>query len=124
MLVKSILLFMMSFIYMFCNEAEVHPKQRNAYFHECKFHAPEAFEKIYVNAGSVLSMPDGIYLKHENGEIEKVRMLSHDCQGAYVMRIHTVCPQCGRIYIGQTSPEGWNCLSHEIQIKPSIWIKP
>lgn len=123
MLQNSKILFLLSFTYLLSAEASYHPKQGNPYFYEREFESPEAFEKIYVQATAILSMPDGTYLKHKNGEIEKVRVVSRDCNGCYILRIKTMCPKCGRVYTGREGPEGWNCLSHEHEIKPSIWMK-
>jgi hypothetical protein len=89
-----------------------HPQQGIQGFYERKFEAPPPFEKIYVDTSSLVYMPDGIYLRRHFGTLEKVRCLSHDCKGAYVLRIHTQCPQCGKVYTGHKSPEGWSCLEN------------
>ncbi len=124
MLAKSMILFFCSLGCFLSLESAYHPKQGNPYFDRPAFESIEAFDKIYVNKSAILSMPGGTYLKLQNGGLEKVRVLSHDCQGAYILRIHTVCEQCGRVYSDKDSPEGWCCLSHEIEIMPSIWIQP
>ncbi len=124
MLAKSKMLFLFSFTYLLSAEASYHPKQGNPYFYQPEYESPEAFEKIYVQATAVLSMPDGTYIKHKDGELEKVRVVSRDCDGCYVLRIRTMCRQCGRVYTNKDSPDGWNCLEHETEIMPSIWMKP
>lgn len=123
MLAKSAMLFLIFFTYLLSADAWYHPKQGNPYFDRPEFESLEAFEKIYVKSTAVLSMPDGTYIKHDDGELEKVRVVSRDCGGCYILRIRTVCQQCGRVYTNNECPEGFNCFSHEIEIMPSIWIK-
>ncbi len=124
MLGKFTLLFLISFTYLLSADASYHPKQGNPYFDQIQYESLEAFEKVYVQATSILSMPGGTYIKHDNGELEKVRVVSRDCNGCYFLRIRTVCQQCGRVYAYNECPKGMNCLSHEIEIMPSIWMKP
>lgn len=85
---------------------------------------PPAFEKIYVTRDVILSMQDGIYLKHSCGNLQKVRCLRHDCEGMYVLLIETQCPLCGACYSGKEPPEGMCCPMFEVQTRQNVWIKP
>jgi hypothetical protein len=92
----------------------------------CKreFEQPQAFEKIYVDGSSILSMPTGIFLKHDDGELELVRSLLADCQGMYVMRIYTQCPSCGKCYANKNSTDGYDCPLYEREVFPGMWKTP
>jgi hypothetical protein len=86
--------------------------------------SPPAFEKIYVNPCQIVTFPDGIYLRHEDGQLEKVRSLSQDCGGSYVLLIKTQCPLCGRCYAGKDCPEGMGCPLYEVEVLPNLWGPP
>ena len=88
------------------------------------FEQAEAFEKIYVNGSQILSMPSGIFLKHDDGEIEPVRSLLADCKGMFVLRIYTQCPLCGRRYRGKSAPAGLDCPLYDVEILPGVWETP
>lgn len=89
-----------------------------------EFEKPEAFEKIYVDCSQILSTPSGIYLKHDNGDIEPMRALLADCKGMYMLRVYTQCPLCGRCYTGKSSPDGYDCPLYDKEIFPGIWTTP
>lgn len=88
-----------------------------------EFDCPPAFEKIYVTRNQIISMQDGIYLKHECGNLEKVRALREDCEGLYVLLIETQCPLCGVCYKGKTPPEEMGCPIFEMERLPNLWTK-
>lgn len=88
------------------------------------FDSPAAFEKIYVNREDVICTPEGIYLKHCDNSLEKVRALLNDCEGMYVLRIHTQCPLCGECYSGKACPEDKSCPLYDKEIFPGIWGSP
>lgn len=122
---KLLSLFCMFIVsFSFILEGQQHPKQRIPCNYEKEFVSPEAFEKVYVDGSMILSMPQGTFLKYPDGSREKVRVLSHDCKGMYVLRIKTQCPHCGKIYTGRDCPEGWNCLKYEKEIMHHIWVAP
>ena len=89
-----------------------------------EFDSPEAFEKIYVTREQIVCLVSGIYLKHPNGELEKVRSLSEDYEGMFVLRVKTQCPLCGRCYSGKCCPEGMNCPLYDKEILPNWWVAP
>jgi hypothetical protein len=90
---------------------------------ERHFDAPPAFEKVYVSKEEIVSFPDGIYLKHACGNLEKVRALREDCEGLYVLLIETQCPLCGCCYKGKEPPEGMGCPIYLQEIRPYVWSK-
>jgi hypothetical protein len=110
MFFKSLLLSCFFFLHSGILLAYNHPEQGVKGFYERKFESPEPFEKIYVDHHSIVYKPEGVFLKHPFGNLEKVRCISQDYKGTYVLRIHTQCQKCGRVYTGRESPEGWNCL--------------
>lgn len=115
-------MFFVSFFFIL--EGEQHPKQNIPCNYEKEFESPEAFEKLYVDGSMILSMPYGTFLKHRDGTREKIRVLSQDYKGMYILRIKTQCPHCGRVYTGRDSPEGWNCLLYEKEIVHHVWAVP
>lgn len=92
--------------------------------HKRVFDSPAAFEKIYVTQDEVVCTPDGIYLKHCDGSLEKVRSILSDCEGMYVLRILTQCPLCGQCYAGKGCPEDRSCPLYDKEIMPGLWGPP
>lgn len=88
-----------------------HPKQSHCHCYPVAFDTfPKPFEKIYVTPAQVLSMPQGLFLKHSNGQLERVYSISEDYQGTFVLKMYSQCSHCGRVYQGTVAPEGWNCF--------------
>lgn len=93
------------------NAMPPHPKQSHCDCYPVPFHTfTKSFEKIYVTPAQVLSMPQGLFLKHANGRLERVYSLSEDYEGTFVLKIYSQCSHCGRVYHGTTAPEGWSCF--------------
>lgn len=88
------------------------------------YDAPCAFEKIPVSREDVVCTPDGIFLKRCDGSLEKVRALSEDFEGMFVIRIQTQCSQCGRTYLSKDCPEGYSCPLYDQEVLPGIWVSP
>lgn len=89
-----------------------------------EYESPPAFEKIYVERNQILSMQDGLYLKHDCGSLVKIRALREDCEGPYVLLIETQCPLCGACYSGKEPPDGLCCPIYDVETRPYQWSKP
>ncbi len=83
---------------------------------------PTPFEIIYVTPYEVLSTPYGSYYRNPSGEYEKVRSISRDGNGTYVIKVTMQCPICGKCYAGTTPDEGYCCPLNEIEVYPHIWL--
>lgn len=90
---------------------------------EREFESPPAFEKIYISRDQVVGLPDGTYVRHSCGNLEKVRALLEDCDGLYVLLIETQCPLCGCCYKGKEPPEGMGCPIYQRESRPYVWTK-
>jgi hypothetical protein len=88
------------------------------------FDPVEAFEKVYVTPHALLCTPTGIYLKHSNGTLEKMRAVMHDNKGMYALRVIMQCPMCGRCYTHKEGVEGFCCPLYERELVPGIWGTP
>lgn len=92
-----------------------HPKQSRCHCYPVTFetfHKP--FEKIYVTPCQVVSMPQGFFYKHLNGQLEKIHSISQDCQGTFMLKIYAQCTHCGRVFNGASAAEGWSCFESRI----------
>lgn len=122
---KLFCFFVLSFFLFAASEAfGAYGRLGKGFVQKSEFEAPEAFEKIYVNECQVLSTPQGTFLKHCNGRLERVRALLYDYRGMYVLRVLTQCQYCGRVYDGKESPEGYSCPLYEKELVPGIWGSP
>lgn len=90
---------------------------------ECSATLPPPFEKIYVNLHDILTTYEGIFLKTPQGTLEKVRTLSTDPYGTYVIKYLKQCPICLRYYDGNKPHEGYDCPLDCTEITPHLWVK-
>lgn len=109
--------------------AAMHPAQTishhaRAFCCEREFEQPVAFEKIYVDGSHILSMPNGVFLKHDNGDLEAMRALLSDCQGMYMLRVYTQCSLCGRRYTGKAPADDYDCPLYDKEMLPKVWRSP
>jgi len=122
-------MFLLCMLFPLCSSATVHDGsfmegRVKGFCCEREFEAPEAFEKVYADFSTILSMPSGVFLKHDNGDLEPMRALLADCHGMYLMRIYTQCPQCGRCYGGKYASNEFKCPLYEQEILPRMWSAP
>lgn len=117
---KKILLLLFSLL-IFVSLDATHAQQGMGFGYTRDFLQPEPFEKVYITGASLLSMPQGTFYKNACGHLEKVRCVSHDCNGMYFLRVHTQCPLCGAVYSGRECSESMNCPLYEKEIAPGIW---
>ncbi len=87
--------------------------------HKGPFEPP--FEKIYVERSQIVTMPDGVYYSDDEGNLNKARAVSADCDGLYVIRIAHQCPCCGRCYEGKFLDEEYGCPHFQRKVSSRLW---
>ncbi len=89
----------------------------------CQRPIEPAFEKLYVCQSQLVYLPDGLYYCNQEGKLNKVRTLLHDCDGMYIIIIRHQCPLCGRSWEFPPDENEFGCPIYQKEVLPDIWSK-
>lgn len=95
--------------------------QGQSYSSDYKGEREPAFEKIYVQRSDLVTMYDGVYFCDPDEGMSKVRAVSADADGLYVIRIRHQCQLCGRCYEGKYLDEEYGCPLFQRRVSSWLW---
>lgn len=81
------------------------------------------FEKIYIDKSQLVTFYDGTYYFDDMGNSMKVKTISSDCNGMYLLVIRYQCPSCGRCWENHQADEGYDCPLFKREVMPGRWEK-